>query len=92
MQPDRCLHFCLLGESGIGQSAFLQCYKHALNLATGASKAATALNVSSISDVSLRQRTSPSIPNPSMNYPTWRVWQSPQQRQQSQSAVLGACR
>jgi len=38
MQPDRCLHFCLLGESGIGQSAFLQCYKHALNLATGASK------------------------------------------------------
>ncbi|CAE7369399.1 LRGUK [Symbiodinium sp. CCMP2456] len=37
MQPDRCLHFCLLGDSGIGQSAFLQCYKHALNL-TGASK------------------------------------------------------
>ncbi|CAE7424627.1 LRGUK [Symbiodinium natans] len=34
MQPDRCLHVCLLGEAGIGQSAFLQCYKQVASLAS----------------------------------------------------------
>ena len=35
MQPDRCLHVCMLGESGIGQSAFLQCYKQIASVASG---------------------------------------------------------
>ena len=29
MARDRCLHVCLLGDAGIGQSSFLRCYAEA---------------------------------------------------------------
>eukprot|EP00933_Yihiella_yeosuensis_P011371 TRINITY_DN11862_c1_g6_i1.p1 TRINITY_DN11862_c1_g6~~TRINITY_DN11862_c1_g6_i1.p1 ORF type:complete len:1129 (-),score=239.47 TRINITY_DN11862_c1_g6_i1:167-3553(-) len=27
MQADRCLHVCILGDTGVGQSSFLRCYR-----------------------------------------------------------------
>mmetsp|Transcript_103145 Transcript_103145/g.183283 ORF Transcript_103145/g.183283 Transcript_103145/m.183283 type:complete len:1129 (-) Transcript_103145:35-3421(-) len=38
MQPDRCLHVCLIGDSGTGQSSFLQCYRTVAGGNTGGSQ------------------------------------------------------
>lgn len=38
MQPDRCLHVCMIGDSGIGQSSFLQCYRNVVGGNTGGSQ------------------------------------------------------